>query len=425
MVGVKFYSTQRQSNVFIPANKVCGYRIKNPIMKRGYSSGVRAGIDNGVVNQKLSRFSEDYEAERVYKCEGNTNWLNGRKPQFNKAESADNQFSIKRPSFLEGSSIHSIQAQELKPNNRAGLGNRDITRNNFLASEIKARQFDLEKLQIMPVSDVYTSDVVGANQLSYSTVIKVPDPTDFQWLKEKERLERELRRRFTNAGVPADQIPAMIERELAINKPLGRPQRTINKTTNDIANSKLTTEQKVKEIIQEVKDGRAEGRRERTAITGQLVRVLSDTDGISRLAGSQLANLGASLAVIGIPVNYKAMGIGPRYVDIDFYKANPGIINLLFLSKVREITGFPNDYNYDLCVKNLTQPIQPNKPHGISPAVKLTSALSALGRQGTKRGYLDLELGGVINLAMLRAADANDTQGGFNGPNFSITPAYR
>jgi hypothetical protein len=420
MVGVKFYSTQRQSNVFIPANKVCGYRIKNPIMKKGYSSGVRAGIDNGVVNQKLSRFSEDYEAERVYKCEGNTNWLNGRKPQFNKAESADNQFSIKRPSFLEGSSIHSIQAQELKPNNRAGLGNRDITRNNFLASEIKARQFDLEKLQIMPISDVYTSDAVGANQLSYSTVIKVPDPTDFQWLNEKERLERELTRRFTNAGIKAEEIPAMIERELAINKPLGRPQRTINKTTNDIANSKLTTEQKVKEIIQEVKDGRAEGRISRGNIAAQLIRILADTNAILALGRTELTNLGASLATMGFPTNYIKLGIGPRYVDVNFYNQNTGIINLLLFSKVREITKYPNAYNYSLIVKNLVPAPLQGMPLGI-PAIKLNSAVTALGRANDRR-YFDLENGGVINLRQLRQAAASDKAGGFNGPNFSIDP---
>ena len=36
-----FYSTKRNANVSIANSKVCGYRISNDIMKKGYSDSVR------------------------------------------------------------------------------------------------------------------------------------------------------------------------------------------------------------------------------------------------------------------------------------------------------------------------------------------------------------------------------------------------
>ena len=101
--GIDFYSSKRGDNVSIPRNKVCGYRIKNPIMKKGYSDGVNAPRDNGVVEQRLSRFSTEAERKCAgYNCEGNTNWLNSGKVRFNRAISADQQFNVKRPTFLAG-----------------------------------------------------------------------------------------------------------------------------------------------------------------------------------------------------------------------------------------------------------------------------------------------------------------------------------
>lgn len=419
MSGITFYSTKKSSIVSIPKNKVCGYRIKNPIMKNGFSDGVRTGRDNGIVNQKLSRFATEQERQEAgLICEGNTNWLNHKKVRFNTPESADNQFCIKRPSFKAGSIDDTQKNADNIPNNiRGGLGNKDITRINFLAPNIRSRFVgDFEALQALDIAEIGGPEKISDNTLGYFTQIKVPDPNDFSWLREKARLEAELTRRFTASGFPADEIPAMVARELEINKPLGREQRTINKNSNSIHNeAKLNVSQKLREIIQEIQDGRVENRAAQVRIIRQLGLIFTDTQAISNLAQTQLQGLGAALARIGVPTTPKALGIVPRFVDITFYNANAGIINLLLFSKVREK---PNtaQYNYDKMVLDFST----NPATGL-PAIKLTSLVSSMGR-ANNRQYLDLESGGRIDLGQLRMF-ANKTPNGFDNDLFDIQPA--
>ena len=418
--GITFYSTKRSSNVVIPPNKVCGYRIKNPIMKNGYSDGVNAGRNNGIVEQKLSRYATEDERKCAgSNCEGNTNWLNHR-VRFNTPESADNQFCIKRPAFREGAVANSYANPNLPQNKRNGLGNRYISRDDFLAPDIKPRfTGDFDKLQALDISEVGKPESITDNKLGYFTNIRVPDPTDFEWLREKARLEAEYTTRFTNAGVVAGEIPAMVERELEVNKPLGRDQRTINRSSDSISSdARLNTKEKLREIVQEVQQGRAEGQATRVAITAQLIQIFTDTQAISALTQLQLQGLGQALARIGVPTNHKRLGIIPRYVDNVFYNANAGMINLLLFSKVRES---PNTvgYNYDKMVRNFAT----HPPDGL-PAMTLRSMVSAISLRGPGKRYLDLELGGVIDRPELGRRVAG-VVGGFNNPDFSIDPVNR
>lgn len=420
-MSVSFYSTKRNSNVSIPKDKVCGYRIKNPIMKHGYSDGLRAGRNNGVVNQSLSRFSTEAERQCASSiCEGNTNWLN-HKVKFNKPESADNQFSIKRQAFKAGEVDNSqVNADPIPKNQRNGLGNKYISRNNFLSPPIKPRfTKDFDALEVLPISELGKPEAVTDNGLGYFTLVKVPDPTDFKWIEEKKRLQAELTLRFANAGFSDAEIPAMVARELEINKPLGREQRTINKNIDNIsAETRLNTKQKLKEIIQEIKEGRAEGEASRLAISGQLIQVLSDTKAINELTTVQLTGLGESLARLGIPRNYKQLGIVPRYVDGDFYASNAGLINLLLFSRVKDEL-IPGQYDYDKIVKNFRV-----NPTGL-PAIKLTSMINSLRRvtrsmKVVGSNILDLERGGVMSLDQLRASGVD-----LDGPDVSILPKVR
>ena len=402
---IDFYSTKRSGNVSIPRNKVCGYRIKNPIMKKGFSDGMNAPRDNGVVEQRLSRFATEAERQNAgSNCNGNTNWLNSRQVKFNTPESADQQFSINRPSFKEGTTDNSLADPKLPKNIREGLGNRTIIRNNFLAPDIRNRVLkDFEKLQSLSLEEAGYPDTVSSNKLGYYTTIKVPDPTDFTWLREKARLETELTQRFTNAGFPADEISAMVARELEVNPPLGRGQRTITRKSNDIANEgRLDTTTKIAEIIQEVQAGRAENQAGRQAITAQLVLILADTNAIAELTRTQLQGLGNSLARMGIPTTHKALGLIPRYVDNAYYLDNSGLINLLLFSRVRESNN--NDsYNYEKIVKNFS-----SHPFDGLPAIKLTSMVASLRRIGEngrpkKENILDLESCGVMSINQVRA----------------------
>jgi len=421
-MSVTFYSTKRSSNVDIPRDRVCGYRIKNDWTKTGYSDGVRAGRDNGVVNQRLSRFATEQEREEAgSNCSGNTNWLN-HKVRFNKPESADNQFWIKRPAFKEGTVDYTQkEADELPENIRFGTGNREIVRNNFLAPPIKARfTGDFDALQALDIAEIGKPEAITDNKLGYFTQIKIPDPNDFTWLREKRRLEGIYTRRFTNAGFDPDEIPAMVARELEINKPLGRDQRTINKSSDSISSeNRLNTAQKLREIVQEVQQGRVDNRAAQVAVTQQLIDIFKDTQTISNLTQTQSKDLGIALARLGIPTDYKKLGLTARFVDAKFYQDNEGMINLLLMSKVRDFTGDRTKYNYDIVVKNYS-----TYPSDGLPAMKLSSVVPQLNR-ANDRQYLDLDRGGKINLAQLRFYASNDDRGGFDGPNFNIQPSNR
>ena len=430
---INFYSTKRNGNVEIPSNKVCGVRIPNSYMKKNYSDGVRAGLNNGVVNQRLSRFSTEAERkEATSNCAGNVNWLNYKVGEtFNPPENVDRQFNIKRPAFNAGTvsrpKSEGLQNSINDINQRGGLGNKRIVRPRFMSPPITARlPLDFEKLQLMNIQEAGENIKNNENKLGYTTSIQIPDPTDFKWLREQERLRGLLTAQFQGTSYNANEITAMVEKELSINKPFGREQRTITSTTNDIAgDNRMSVKNKLTKIIQEVADGRAESRTSQMQITQQITDILQQTTEIERLSTLQLTGLGQSLARIGIPSSYKALGIVPRFVDNDFYNNNAGIINLLLFSKVR---NEPNTrlYNYDKLVKNFpAEPITglPTVGRNIG-AMKLTTMVTALGRTGANRLFLDLERGGVISQEQLRKFTGvnPNNRADVSGDDYAIDP---
>ena len=317
-------------------------------------------------------------------------------------------FELKRPYFKAGLSyIQHQEAQNIdRINQRAGLGNYEIKRPAFLAPKIMPRQvIDFDKLQALDIQQAGQKVQLGESTLKQLFDVAVPDNTDTKWTAEKARLTLLYKRQ----GMTPDQIV----KELEVNKPLGREQRTTTEKRN-IGSSNLSMSDKLKEIKEEVDNGNAQSRAQQAILTGQLALVLDDTNSIEQLTQAQLQNLGQSLARIGVPTQHKRLGLIPRYIDNVYYNNNAGMINLLFFSKVRE-TPNTNEYNYDRMVLNFTA-----NANGL-PAITLRSAVSALGRPNQNRRYIDLERGGVINLNQLRAA-AN-AMGGFAGnADFDIQP---
>ena len=320
-------------------------------------------------------------------------------------------FEFKRRAFKAGTSYVELkQAQEINGiNKRAGIGNYEMIRPAFRQSAIMPRQVvDFDKLQALDIEQAGQKVQLGESTLKQLFEVAVPDNQDTSWINEKARLTALYRRN----GMTEEQIA----REHDVNKPLGREQRTTTEQRN-IGTSNLSMANKLKEIKEEVDNGNAQSRAQQAILTGQLALILNDTNSIEQLTQAQLQNLGQSLARIGVPTQHKSLGLVPRFVDINFYNANAGMINLLLFSKVRE-TPNTNQYNYDRMVRNY-----PGNPNGL-PAMTLRSAISAVARNPDGNRpvfYFDLERGGVINRNQLRGA-AN-IMGGFEGnENFSIAP---
>jgi len=314
---------------------------------------------------------------------------------------------LKRPAFLAGT-VAPIQKRKphLPPSKRGGFGNYDIERNNFVASDIKPRLgVDFDTLQSINIGDAVKVEL-GQKSIQELIAVKIPDPQDIQWLAEKARLEA-----IYKAQGMSDKD---IKRELEVNKPLGREQRTI-KSTRNIGQAQLTTEQKLDELKQEIAEGRAENQRQQAHMIAQYAILMKDIKTISNLSQNQLADLGASFARLGVPVSHKKLGVEPRFIDHKYYVSNAGMVNLLLFSKVREQPQDAKNYNYDLLVKNFAA----NTKDGL-PAVKLTTMIRSLQNKGDRRRFLDLQQGGLISKKQLLAVIKSYPQG-LRDPDFAIT----
>lgn len=387
-----FYSTKRNSNVMINNNKVCGYRIKNPWMKQGFSYGVKAGRDNGVVDQKLSRFATGRECDEAgQRCAGNTNWLNYKKGMgFTKPESSKTQYSLGNRNNFNAGEIgrYPTNVPDLEPNQRKGRGNRLLERVNFMASGIKPRMhFPVESLRTITYGEqgLLTDTSKG---LSFKVSVKVPDPNDFAWLREKARIVGKpaqpaviggpgvgrpripatgLYLRFEGLGT-MDEIEKLIEREIELNPPLGRKQRTINKTTNNIAGlTSSDPNSAISKLTKMVKEGRAENIENNNIIVQQFADVLTRIRDLNRLSQHNKLELLTAIQRLKLADNYKEY----------FGSGQPQLVSWYWLSQGDNLGQF---YMYMMKGTNIDPFLTENKPiynmYKIEPSILAPTPIS-------------------------------------------------
>ena len=397
-----FYSTKRKSDVTVPNSKVCGYRITNSWMNKGYSDGVRSGRDNGVVDQKLSRFATEEARENAgSNCAGNVNWINHRTGgAFTTPESSKNQFIVNRPAFIAGSTYVDRGASSIDGiNRRNGMGNRNITRPAFQSSAIKPRMaIGFDRLQALSIADLSAAQRDAESKPKI--MIRIPDITDTAWLNERSRMKAAL----LAAGLSEDQA----ELELAVNKPLGRDQRTVGKLTTSIADEKfLKVNDKLKEISQEITDGRGENRTQQANLAGQMARVLNTQQTVSRLTEAQLIGINQSLSRLRVPKNYRAVFPGHRVVagNGQYFADNKGIIAMFLMSNI-PVDNSPN---------------QPIKSWHSGRNRYIPAALLQIYQMGADR-FLDMENRTIDTVASLTAKGLVAPAAGQAGPIKSGQP---
>lgn len=318
-------------------------------------------------------------------------------------------FSISRPAFILGvSNINLIEKPPNIVNKRHGDGNYNITRNNFESSEIKPRMAGDFKRQ-----EAQEAEEGIKVQLSDKTIqdlfkIKVGDKTDTQWLAEKTRLEALYRLR----GMTPDEIT----RELEVNKPLGREQRTITSNQN-IAQSSLSLGDKINEIKQEVVDGRGESRAQQAALIGQLALILANTRGIMQFTGQQAQQLTDTLMRLNVPQSHQQLGLLPRYIDYEYYTQNAGLVNLYILSNALKDPNFPIMLTLKKPVYNYAGFLA-----GI-PSISIEQLVAYMKRDVSKR-FLDLEERGIKSSDQM-VAITNLLPNEWDDPSVSILPKNR
>ena len=395
----QFYSTKVNKTVNIPDDKVCGYRMSNRATKKGWSSGLRSGKDNGVVNQKFSRFSKDWEAEDKHKCAGNRNWLNkNERLQFNRIRGGQ-AFSIKRPSFRAGEIDEPTSVPALKPNSREGLGNRDITRPNFISPSIKGREaLNFERLQAQDISEGGIKVQLGDKTIEKLFKVQVDDPSDIAWIEEKTR-------RLAGGET---------EEQINLRPPFGRPQRKISQMKN-LGAQGLSIDDNIEMLKSAVSQGNADNRTEMAQMIANTAGLLGNIGNLRNITQTGMNNLNTAIRRMFVPKHWRAMGFQHRYFSLDQYRAQAGLINLYLLSNLSDL---PDGRTFETPL--ITYNAQGNVV-GRASIIQLTNSLQPRGNNNVNRRpgkYIDLQLKAIIPLnVVVNAVNAGADGGQLNGQN--------
>lgn len=315
--------------------------------------------------------------------------------KFNKTRQGQ-PFSLQRPAFRSGTVVEPDKSiPRLGSNNRDGTGNKLITRNNFIAPEIRGREvLSFERLQATDIEQAGIKVQLGDKTIEKLFKVQVGDPTDRTWLEERTRR--------LAAGETEEQL-----RE---NPPLGRPQRTINKMVNFGAQG-LSVDDKIESIKAAVEQGNADNRNEMGQIIAQTALLLGNLGNLRNITQTGMNNLRLTIQRMFVPKHWRAMGFNHRIFSLDQYKEQAGLINLFVLSNLPQGRTFEEPLvSYD------DQGNVVGRTDFVNMAQNLASRISG-GRRRPGR-YLDLETRAIIPLNVaVNLVNGGVDNGQLNGQN--------
>lgn len=316
---------------------------------------------------------------------------------------------IQRPGSREGDDMVNEHArrQSIK-NRRSGIGNYTILRPGAKKIPGIGRNIAFNRLSVIDAENAGVVEL-GEKTLAKLFEVKVPDKTDVTWLAEKARLIA----KYQAEGMTKEEA----EREIKVNKPLGREQRKITKLQN-IGDSNLSVSSKIAELKEEVVQGRAESTSDQAVLTTTLAQVFRGVRSLQGMTLAEFKDLKQIASRTNIPSDRRLLGLDKVYVDKSYYDANSGNINLLFIGRLIEYekrSGDSKEYNMNLIVRDFSKGVAA----GI-PAKSIQSMYKALSRGITRKPrYLDLDNGGIISEEQLRTIAGTYTNG-FGSPVFAI-----
>ena len=150
--------------------------------------------------------------------------------------------------------------------------------------------------------------------------IREPDPTDTAWIAEKNRL----------------LATGLTEAQIAIQKPLGRDQRTFTKNVN-IAESGRKVEQtltdKLNTIQASLTQGRLETKQDIDAVQATIMQLLGNVANIQNFTQAELIKVKQVIDRLKLPKTLAEAGFDHRLFDKAEYLRNQGPINAYMISK--------------------------------------------------------------------------------------------
>jgi len=226
-------------------------------------------------------------------------------------------FDFTRPSFKTGTLRPTTFAEQIS-DRRRGTGDFEIKRQNFEADNVKARNvLNFDTIQANDIASNGIKVRLSDETLDKLISIQVPDPTDISWIEERKRMK----------------ATGMTDEQLLQTLPLGRPQRTVKKTSNlsQLNQANLNLEQKLTELAQEAKAGRLVSAQNRAAMAVEMKQLLTDTYNVTQMSKKGLDDLEDILKRLNIPKRPSDLGLR-RFIDKKRYFANKGTVNLFILS---------------------------------------------------------------------------------------------
>lgn len=320
--------------------------------------------------------------------------------KFNKTRQGQ-PFSLQRPAFKSGTIEEPDKSiPRLRGNDRDGMGNKLITRNNFIAPEIRGREvLSFERLQATDIEQAGIKVQLGDKTIEKLFKVQVGDPTDRKWLEERTRR--------LAAGETEEQL-----RE---NPPLGRPQRTINKMVNFGAQG-LSTDDKIESIKAAVEQGNADNRNEMGQIIAQTALLLGNLGNLRNITQTGMNNLRQAIGRMFVPKHWRAMGFTHRIFSLDQYKEQAGLINLFILSN---ISNLPEGRTFEEPLISYDE--QGNvvgRTNFINMVQNLISRRQGAGGRRRPGRYLDLQTKAIIPLNVaVNLVNGGVDNGQLNGQN--------
>ena len=238
---------------------------------------------------------------------------------FKTSKRTGDMYPITRPSFRAGtSSITTGVVPNLRPNNRTGIGNHTMVRNNFLAPAIASRAMRVvpfEKLQLQTLAEEGVKVALGDKTIEKIINIQVDDPSDAEWVAERARRKA--------LGESDEQLK---------NKPpLGRPQRKIKRSTL-VEQKNMAFEDKLEQLTTAVNAGFASSNVDRAKVVSELALLVDRVRSLVSLTRDQMDMIMEITEKVQFPKDWRAVA-SSRYLTKQEFQANKGMIFLYILNK--------------------------------------------------------------------------------------------
>ena len=325
---------------------------------------------------------------------------------------------IQRPAFkLNCVDISGTKKATLPSQKRISNIDRNIERPSFKGTEPKARTLPQTPLQAIDLDKTGKLVTLSNKTVDQLLSIKVGDPTDIEWLNEKARLELLLQAR-------GDLTPEQIRRELEINRPLNRDQRTVTRRKGIDPDPTIPMARKLDALTKMVLEGRVESKREQAEVAGLMAKEMGDVKKLAVLNIQQFEKISEVIERIKPPTALLDFGLTARFYDKDNFDLNAGSIIFIMLTRIRKDPEFSktdrsqNTLNSRYFVKDFTF-----SPTGF-PSLGLRSFIAKLGRPRNRRAFIDLEQGGLVNLVQMDQIIRNRGEKVENNPLVAVTERH-